>query len=118
MRNKRPDNMRPFAMPIKKSKPKLSPALYAARLEAEKVWVARNYCDVFKMWRTCPLKSCRRLRVCNGDTMICLARLIARVPRLEQYQARRRLLEATPDNVGGPELKARQYMPRDFYERG
>lgn len=125
MRNKKmpdsiPGNMpidARFQMPGKKPKPKLSPAQFAARLEAEKVLVRRHYCEVFKMWRTCPLKSCRRRRACHGDTMICLARLIARVPRLEQYQARRRLLEATPDNIGAPELKARQYMPRDFYER-
>ena len=68
-----------FQMPGKKPKPKLSPALYAARLEAEKVLVRRHYCDVFKMWRTCPLKACRRMRACGGDTMICLVRVIARV---------------------------------------
>ena len=99
-----------------RSKKKIAPEQYKARFAAEKVLQERRYCNVFKLWRTCRLKSCRRNEACGGNQHACLKRALDRVPRLVQWQARQDILIATPRNVGGPERAARQCMPRDFYE--
>jgi hypothetical protein len=95
---------------------KITPEQYKARFAAEKILQERRYCNVFKLWRTCRLKSCRRNEACGGNQHACLKRALDRVPRLVQWQARQDILTATPRNVGGPERAARQCMPRDFYE--
>jgi len=99
-----------------KPKPKLSAIEYARRLAVEKALQQRRYCDAFALWRTCPLKACRRQRRCGGDTAGCLRRALDRVPHQVQWRARQDILEATPRNIGAPERAARQCMPRDLYE--
>ena len=96
-------------------KPKLKPEDYAKRFAAEKILQQRRYCNAFRLWRACALKSCRRNAACKGDANRCLKRALGRVPRTEQWQARQMILEATPANIGAPERAARQCMPRDFY---
>jgi hypothetical protein len=99
-----------------KPKPKLSAIDYARRLAVEKALQQRRYCDAFALWRSCPLKTCRRQRRCGGDAAGCLRRALDRVPHALQWQARQDILEATPRNIGAPERAARQCMPRDLYE--
>ncbi len=101
-----------------KRKPKLTAAQFAARFKAEKVLQQRRYCNAFAFWRDCPHRACRRHQTCSGDAKVCLRRAFGRVPHPVQWRARQDILDATPRNFGAPELKARQYMPLDFYEVG
>ena len=82
-----------------------------ARFRAEKTALSRHYCDVFKFWRACPLKQCRKARHCAGDPDACLKRREREVPRDVQWQARQRILVATPADAGAPERMARELMP-------
>jgi hypothetical protein len=97
-------------------KPKLTPAQYAARLAAEKALQQRRYCNAFASWRSCRRNACRRRYACSGDVNACLQRALDRVPHQLQWRVRQDILAATPSNIGGPERKARQCMPDDFYE--
>ena len=99
-----------------KRKPKLPPADYAARFAAEKALQQRRYCNAFALWRTCRRKPCRRDYACSGDPHACLRRALDGVPHDVQWRARQDIIAATPPNIGGPERKARQCMPQDFYE--
>jgi hypothetical protein len=99
-----------------KRKPKLSPVEYARRLALEKISQQRRYCNAFALWRSCRHKPCRRQQTCSGDQNTCLRRALSRVPHDVQWRARQDILDATPRNIGAPELKARQHMPLDFYE--
>jgi hypothetical protein len=99
-----------------KRNPKPAPADDAARFAAEKALQQRRYCNAFALWRTCGRKSCRRHYACAGDQNACLQRARGRVPHDVQWRARQDIIAATPPNIGGPERKARQCMPRDFYE--
>jgi hypothetical protein len=87
------------------------------RLYAETERVQRHYCTLFGFWRFCRVKQCHRARACRGDPDACLKRLVDKVPRQEQWQARQKLLEATPRQLGAVELKVRQRMPDDFWRR-
>jgi hypothetical protein len=87
------------------------------RLYAETERVQRYYCTLFKFWRSCRVKQCRRERACSGDEDACLKRSVDTVPRQEQWQARQKLLEATPRHFGRVELKVRQQMPNGFWRR-
>ena len=99
-----------------KRKAKLDPTAHARRLAVESELQARRYCDAFGLWRWCPKKWCRRHRRCGGDAQVCLKHGLARVPKPLQLEARRKILDATPHNIGAPEREARQRMPRDLYE--
>jgi hypothetical protein len=116
------------SLPKTSRKPKLAPEDYAKRFAAEKKLQQRRYCDAFRLWRACALKSCRRNAACVGDAHRCLKRALniagsskigvtalSRVPHTEQWQARQDILTTTPANIGAPERAARQCMPRDFY---
>ena len=98
-----------------KRKAKLSPLAHARRLAVETELQARRYCAAFALWRRCRHKRCRRERACCGDPHACLKRALASVPQAVQVQARKKILDATPANIGAPEREARQRMPRDFY---
>ena len=89
----------------------LSAEQFAARFDAEKAKLARDYCNIFKFWRTCPFKHCRRARTCSGDANACLKRRENEVPRDIQWQARQQILAATPANAGPPERTAREFLP-------
>jgi hypothetical protein len=95
-------------------KPKLSASQYAARYSAERARQQQRYCDAFEMWRRCANKRCRRECGCRGDALACLKRLLVAVSHQAQWQARQRILAATPQNIGAPERAARQCMPLDF----
>jgi hypothetical protein len=84
---------------------------YAARFEAEKAMLARHYCTIFKFWRTCALKSCRKARACSGDQIACLRKREKEIPRDAQWQARQEIIESTPANAGPPERTARAFLP-------
>jgi hypothetical protein len=83
---------------------------YMARFRAEKILLQRHYCAAFGFWRSCPGKRCRRARTCVGDAPACLKRNVTGVPREAQFDARQRLLESTPANIGAPERFARQHL--------
>ena len=100
----------------KKPKKKLTLEEYAARFNAEKAVMQRKYRDIFKFWRTCPFKSCRRAGACRGDQNACLKRGETSIPREIQWQARQQILAATPANVGAPERLAREFLPSSFYD--
>jgi hypothetical protein len=95
----------------KKPPKKMTSERYVARFNAEKAMLARHYCTVLKFWRDCPLKKCRRARVCSGDQKACLKRRVQDVPREVQWQARQRILATTPANAGPPERTAREFLP-------
>ena len=79
----------------------------AARLQ-------RHYCNLFKFWRACRDKRCRRHLRCCGDTSECLKSRIGEIPRHAQFLAREAVLVSTPHNAGGAERTVRQFMPRDI----
>ena len=93
----------------------MSQERYVARFHAEKAVLARHYCNVFKFWRDCPCKRCRRERVCCGDQHACLKRRQNEVPRQIQWRARQQILALTPANAGPPERTAREFLPSGFY---
>jgi hypothetical protein len=99
-----------------KHKAKLRPVAHARRLAIEAELQAARYCNAFALWRRCRRTDCRRHRACGGDAHSCLKRALDRVPQPVQAQARRKILDATPHNIGAPEREARQRMPRDFFE--
>ena len=98
-----------------KRKAKLGPVAHARRLGIESELQMRRYCGAFALWRRCRNRDCRRHHACRGDAHLCLKRAFVRLPQPVQARARRKILEATPDNIGAPEREARQRMPRDFY---
>jgi len=99
----------------KKPKQKLTQEDYVARFNAEKAVMQRKYCDIFKFWRSCPLRRCRKARACTGDQNACLKAGERSIPRDIQWQARQQILTATPANVGAPERLAREFLPGSFY---
>jgi hypothetical protein len=84
---------------------------FSARFETEKAKVARRYCTLFRFWKDCRFKLCRRVRCCAGEPLACLQLSARRVPRDLQFAARQRLLETTPRNLAAPERAARELMP-------
>ncbi len=84
---------------------------YETRYRAEVKALRRHYCSVFGFWTWCGHKPCRRARACAGDALACLQRNLMERSNEEQFLARKKVLEATPRNIGAPELAARQTMP-------
>jgi hypothetical protein len=84
---------------------------YVARFHAEKAALARDYCNIFKFWRDCPLRRCRNVRRCSGDPTACLKRRVIDVAREVRWQARQKILGATPPEAGPPERMAREILP-------
>ncbi|HET9320509.1 MAG TPA: hypothetical protein VFO27_12070 [Bryobacteraceae bacterium] len=86
---------------------------FRARFNAEKAWVQRHYCTLFKFWRTCRCKPCRRARACMGDPNACLKRCVGDLHRRELFNARQALVAATPRNCPAPEREARLFMANE-----
>ena len=86
---------------------------FRARFEAEKSRVQRHYCTLFKFWRTCRSKPCRRTRACMGDASGCLMRCVGDLPRRALFDARQALLAAMPRNCPAPEREARLFMANE-----
>jgi hypothetical protein len=85
-----------------------------ARFRDEKTKLQRHYCTEFKFWRACRFKLCRNARACKGDPDVCLKRGIGAVARDAQWEARQRILEATPAGAGAPERAARECLPGEL----
>jgi hypothetical protein len=100
----------------KKAPKKLTTERYVARFEAEKASLARHYCNVFKFWRTCPFKPCRKARLCSGDQNACLRRREKEISRHVQWEARRQIQVSTPPQAGPPERMAREFLPGNLTE--
>jgi hypothetical protein len=100
------------------AKQELTSEQHAARFDAEAAALARHYCDVFKFWRACPFKRCRKLRRCDGDQTACLKRRVSEIPRPAQWRARQEVLRATPADVGAPERSAREFLPNALADLG
>jgi len=84
---------------------------YETRYRAEVKALRRHYCSVFAFWKWCAHKPCRRARACVGNALSCLQRNGLELSNTEQFNARQKVLEATPRNIGAPERAARQTMP-------
>ncbi|HUZ34382.1 MAG TPA: hypothetical protein VMV19_20110 [Xanthobacteraceae bacterium] len=95
----------------KQTPKKLTPERYAARFHAEKAALQRHYCSVFKFWRMCVFKKCRKARACSGDAQVCLKRRVQEIAREAQWQARQHILASTPAQAGPPERGAREFLP-------
>ncbi len=89
----------------------MTPREYETRYRAEVKALRRHYCSVFAFWTWCGHKPCRKARVCTGDALACLKRHGLELSNTEQFNARQKVLEATPRNIGAPERAARQTMP-------
>jgi len=70
---------------------KLADAAHAA------VW--RLYCDVFKFWRACRVKRCRRHRRCDGEPAACLMRGLPSVPEAERQAAAAAVIAGGPRRI-------------------
>jgi len=101
-------------LPQKKIKP-MTAEEYTARFKAEKARLQRAYCDIFKLWRRCRFKPCRKARACRGDAHACLERGLDFVPRQAQWDARQEIMKSSPETTGRAERTVRQFMPNDFY---
>lgn len=98
--------------PMSKQTPnKFTKERYAARFHAEKAALQRHYCTVFKFWRMCAFKRCRKARSCSGNAQLCLRRRVQEIAREAQWQARQHILASTPAAAGPPERTAREYLP-------
>ena len=87
---------------------------YQERFKEERAKLRRHYCTVFKFWRSCSDKPCKKARACLGDAYNCLKRNEPTVPRMLQWQARQEILQSTPADPG-PERAARECMPSELY---
>ncbi len=84
---------------------------YDTRYRAEVKALRRHYCSVFAFWTWCGHKPCRKARACAGNALACLQRHGVELSNTEQFNARQKVLEATPGNIGAPGRAARQTMP-------
>jgi hypothetical protein len=80
---------------------------------AERARLQLHYCNLFKFWRECGDRRCRRHLRCCGNASECLKHRIGEIPRHAQFQARQAILVTTPKNAGGAERTVRQFMPYD-----
>lgn len=90
---------------------RLTEAQYLARFAAEKARLQLHYCNLFKFWRACPLRLCRKQRRCAGAAQICLKRRVREIAREVQWQARQDIQVAKAAEGGPPERMAREFMP-------
>ena len=90
-------------------------ARYMAQFDAARAALQRAYCDMFKFWRACAFKRCRRRRACLGDANLCLKRCVHEVPRGRQFRAREDILIAAPKNAGPAARTVRQFLPGSLW---
>ncbi len=100
----------PSAAPAARDTP---PKDWVARFVAERTRLQLYYCNLFRFWRACRDKRCRRHRRCCGDANACLKKRIGEISRDEQFAARQALLAATPQNVGSAVRTVRELMAYD-----
>jgi hypothetical protein len=98
----------------KKSEAKLTGEEYQARYDAAAAVARRQYCDIFKFWRGCRFKPCRRAKTCRGDPSHCLQRGRWNLPPDVLYQAELRVRAAVPAHLTGPERSGRMVSPTSW----
>jgi hypothetical protein len=97
-----------------KSEAKLKGPQWLARFNAGAEVAQRQYCDIFKFWRGCRYKPCRRAKSCRGDSLLCLKRGRWGVPRDVLYQAELQVKAAIPANLTEPERLGRCLSPTSW----
>ena len=95
----------------KQSAEKLTPKEYQARFNAAGAQAQREYCNIFKFWRACRYKPCRRAGACRGDQLACLKRGVVNVPRDILDRAHAQVIAATPADTIQLERTARRFCP-------
>jgi hypothetical protein len=95
----------------KKSEAKLTGKEYQARYDAAAEVAQRQYCDIFKFWRGCRYKPCRRAKTCRGDSSHCLQRGRWSLPPEVLYRAELQVRAAVPAHLTGPERSGRMMSP-------
>ena len=98
----------------KKSEAKLKGPQWQARFNAGAEVAQRQYCDIFKFWRGCRYKPCRRAKSCRGDLLLCLKRGRWGVPRDVLYQAELQVKAAIPAHLTEPERLGRCLSPTSW----
>jgi hypothetical protein len=98
----------------KKSEAKLPVEQWRARFNVAAAQVQREYCDIFKFWRGCRYKPCRRMKTCRGDPLACLQRGTRNVAYDLLNQAELQVRTATPADLTGPERSARNLSPTSW----
>ena len=100
--------------PSKQTAERLAAERFKARFRDEKAKLQRGYCTLFKFWRSCRFKPCRNARACMGDANACLKRSVGAISRTVQWEARQKILAATPASAGAPERAARECLPGEL----
>jgi hypothetical protein len=59
----------------------------------------RLYCEVFRFWRSCPVKRCKRERRCMGEPARCLMRGLPGVPPAQRVAAEKDVAAGGPRRV-------------------
>ena len=95
-----------IALP-KKSEVKLTGPQWQARRNAAAEVARRQYCDIFKFWRGCRYKPCRRAKTCRGDPSHCLQRGRWSLSPDVLCQAELQVRAAVPAHLTGPERAGR-----------
>lgn len=93
---------------------KLTPKEWQARFDAAKKAAQREYCNIFKFWRACRYKPCRKTKACSGDAFACLTRRIDEIPYELKYQTRDQIVAATPADADSATDTARRFAPHHF----
>jgi hypothetical protein len=70
-----------------------------ALIDAAHIATHRLYCDTLKFWRRCPLRRCRRHRLCVGEPTGCLMRGLPAVPPAERLKAQEQVIAGGPRRV-------------------
>jgi hypothetical protein len=68
----------------------------------------REYCNIFRFWRACRYKPCRKAKTCSGDARACLKRGLGQVSYEAQDQAQDKIIAATPSEADSPTKNARR----------
>jgi hypothetical protein len=98
----------------RKAVAKMTPEQWQARFAAAAEEAQREYCDIFKFWRTCHDDECRRMKACRGDQLACLRQGRDAVAPLVQHRALQQVIAATPADADRPTCLARSFHPSVF----
>ncbi len=85
-----------------------TPQEYQARFYAGAKQAQREYCNIFAFWRACRLKRCRRAKECLGRARTCLKRGLDGIAYDAQYEAKLRIIAATPPQADRPTRSGRR----------
>jgi hypothetical protein len=107
LRNKRSRNKQPTEKQFLKRRTveqgiKLADDAHAA------TW--RLYCEVFRFWRSCPVKRCKRERRCLGEPARCLMRGLPSITPAEGLAAEKAVIAGGPRKI--PPATHMEYVVR------